>query len=46
MPPMGNNGRYGHSICYHAPQNRVYVCGGRTDQGAILNDMSYFDLVS
>ncbi|KAI6177490.1 F-box only protein 42 [Aphelenchoides bicaudatus] len=44
MPPMGRQGRYGHCCIYHAPQNRVYVCGGRTDQGAILNDTSYFDL--
>ncbi|KAI6201919.1 hypothetical protein M3Y96_00893300 [Aphelenchoides besseyi] len=38
------NARTGHAMCYHEPDNRVYVCGGSTSSGAIRHDVIYFDL--
>ncbi|KAI6215574.1 hypothetical protein M3Y94_00401000 [Aphelenchoides besseyi] len=38
------NARTGHAMCYHEPDNRVYVCGGATSSGAIRHDVAYFDL--
>ncbi|KAI6239125.1 hypothetical protein M3Y99_00615800 [Aphelenchoides fujianensis] len=38
------NARLGHAMCYHEPENRVYVVGGMTSQGAIRHDLIFFDM--
>ncbi|CAD5216613.1 unnamed protein product [Bursaphelenchus okinawaensis] len=39
---MDFGGRFGHAMCYHKPQNRVYVFGGINENKAMLNDLRYF----
>ncbi len=41
----GPSARYGHASAYLPEQNKVYVFGGKTDQG-ITNDLYSFDLAT
>ncbi|CAD5216418.1 unnamed protein product [Bursaphelenchus okinawaensis] len=39
------DGRYGHAMCYHESQNRIYVFGGVSANRELLDDLYYFCMV-
>ncbi|CAD5223120.1 unnamed protein product [Bursaphelenchus xylophilus] len=41
---MNFGARFGHAMCFHKPQNRIYIFGGVNQNMAMLNDLRHFCL--